>query len=211
MLNILIASHNQSKIKRYKKLFSEINSLKITTLMELGIDFKVDEPFNSSSENAEHKAMEYGRISKLPTIAIDEAVKTNFLPENEQPGVFVRRFKKNIEQSDIEILNIWKKIFDLYPQNNLEFTWEFSMSYYNPHNNYLKTLQTTQINKVSKKFSSIIDPGYPMSSFLIPNGFNRPHSELSEVERLMVDKINLDQFLKFVRNLIKYESSNIKK
>lgn len=211
MLDVLFASHNQAKIKRYKELFSEVSDLKIITLMDLGINFKVDEPFDSSSKNSEHKARQYGKISKIPTIAIDEAVKTNFLPENEQPGVFVRRFKKNIEQSDSEVLNIWKNIFNLYPEDKLEFIWEFSMSYYNPNDNYIETLKTSQVNKVTKKFSPIIDSGYPMSSFLIPNGFLRPHSELTKAERLAVDKINLYPFLNFMHNLIKKEQLNVKK
>ena len=50
------------------------------------------EPYNEVLDNAIIKAKEYASLSQLPVLAIDEALKTNFLPDSEQPGAFVRRF-----------------------------------------------------------------------------------------------------------------------
>ena len=198
---ILLATHNLGKIKRYRELFSELKNIELVTLADLNITTKVDEPYNTPEENSAYKAIEYGKIINLPTIAIDEAVTTNFLPENEQPGVLVRRFKENRELSDLEILSLWAEIFKKYPDQDLKFIWDFSLSYYNPELDELKTIKTIQINSVASEFSKIIDPGYPMSSFLIPQPFDKPHSELSKEECLLVDRDNLKPFLDFVKGL----------
>jgi len=200
-MKLLLATHNQGKIKRYRNLFSEIKNLELITLADLGITAKVDEPFNTPEENSIHKAREYGRLSNLPTIAIDEAVTTNFLPENEQPGVLVRRFKENRGLSDLEILDLWRGIFKNYPNQDLKFIWDFSLSYYHPETEELKTIKTAQLDSVAIEFSKIIDHGYPMSSFLIPQNLTKTYSELTSEEFLLVDKNNLKPFLDFINNL----------
>jgi inosine/xanthosine triphosphate pyrophosphatase family protein len=202
MKTILLATHNQGKIKRYKQLFAGLEDLKLVTLAELGIDLKVDEPFSTPEENSAHKAREYGNLSQMPTIAVDDAVTTNFLPVSEQPGVMVRRTKDGQELTDQEMLDKWQKIFELYPHPDRQFIWNFGLSYYDPKTNELKTVTTVQINSVADTFSNIIDPGYPMSSFLVPQGLDKPHSELSLEDRLLVDKKRLNDFLVFVTTIV---------
>jgi len=205
MKTILLATHNQGKVKRYKQLFAGLENLKLVTLVELGIDLKVDEPFSTSAENAAHKAREYGRLSNLPTISIDEAVITNFLPEGQQPGVLVRRFKTGIELSDREMLEQWQEILSQYLDDNRQFIWDFCMSYYQPEIDELKIVKAVQIDSVAKEFSSVIDPGYPLSSFLIPEMFSKPYSELTAEEFLLSDQTTLKPFLDFMTELVNNE------
>lgn len=200
-MKILLATHNQGKIKRYRNLFAELKSLELITLADLNITTKVDEPFNTPEENSIHKAIEYGNLTNLPTIAIDEAVTTNFLPDDEQPGVLVRRFKENRELSDEEILVLWQNIFTKYPNQELKFIWDFSLSYYYSESKELKTVKAVQLDLVTNEFSKIIDPGYPMSSFLIPQGSTKTYSELTTEEYLVVDQNNLKPFLEFIKNI----------
>ena len=57
---------------------------------------KVDEPFATSMENAWHKARYYARLVRIPVLAVDEELYTNFLPEHLQPGV---PFRHDVRQS----------------------------------------------------------------------------------------------------------------
>jgi len=203
MNKILIATHNQGKLKRYKNLFTDLKDLEILSLQDLNIDVKVDEPYNNPEENAIYKAKEYAKISLLPTIAVDEALTTNFLPENEQPGVFVRRFnKERRELSDLEVLEIWKKISQLYPGESRQFIWDFRLSYYNPQANILKTANTVQRDFLASEFSNKINPGYPMSSFLIPEGYKKPYVELDLDVLLKIDKRNLKSFNDILKSFL---------
>jgi len=205
MNRVLIATHNQGKLKRYKNLFADLSGLELLSLQELNINTKIDEPYNNPKENAIYKAKEYAKISFLPTVAIDEALTTNFLPENEQPGVFVRRFnKEKKELSDLEVLETWKDVFQLYPGENRQFIWDFRLSYYDPHFNILKTAKARQRDFLADEFSDKINPGYPMSSFLIPEGYKKPYVELDLDNLLKIDQKNLKSFknlLKFFYNL----------
>ncbi len=207
-MKALLATHNQGKIKRYQALFADLEDLELVTLADLKITAKVDEPFATARENSIHKAKYYGQLSGLATIAIDEAVQTNFLPDNEQPGVFVRRFKKDRELTDEEVLLIWQEIFTAYPQTEHQFIWDFSLSYYDPVIEEAQTASAVQINTVAPVFSTIINPGYPMSSFLMPLGFEKPYAELTDAEKLMVDQKNLAPFVEFVAKIVNEKATD---
>ena len=204
MHKILIATHNQGKLKRYKNLFSDFIDLDIVSLQDLNINTKIDEPFDNPKDNSIFKAKEYAKISFLPTIAIDEALTTNFLPKNEQPGVFVRRFNKDKrELSDVEVLDIWKKIDKVYLGQNRQFIWDFRLSYYNPENNILKTAKAVQKDYFTDIFSDKINPGYPMSSFLVPDGYTKPYVELNQEDLSNIDKKNLIPFIALLQDVCK--------
>lgn len=201
MAKILLATHNQGKIRRYQALFRDIKGLGLVTLADVDIRSQAPEPFGTPQQNAEHKAREYGDLSQLPTIAIDEAVSTNFLPDHEQPGVFVRRLLKGRELSDREMLTVWQQIFERYPAPERQFTWDFCLAYYEPQTRLIRSVSAVQINGVAERFSEKIDPGYPMSSFLLPPGYDRPYSELSPEEFREVDRVTLRPFCEFIKEI----------
>jgi len=204
-MKILLATHNPSKLKRYQSLWSDFKDLDLVSLSDLGIEKKVAEPYNEVLDNAIIKAKEYASLSQLPVLAIDEALKTNFLPDSEQPGAFVRRFggdKK--ELSDLEILETWKKIFQAYPNIDYRFIWTFALAYYHPQQEKLKTTLALPVYKVQIPFSKKIDPGYPMSSFMVPLDYDRPYVDLSPAERLAVDRKNLASFTNLLKSILGY-------
>ncbi len=187
-MDILIATHNKAKLIRYKNLLRNIEGLNLVSLRDLGIKQKIKEPFGSAKENAIHKAKEYAKLSDVVTLAVDEAVTTNFLPDNEQPGVYVRRFSKgNKDVDDKEILNIWNGIIASYPREDKKFIWDFSIAYFNPQNDMMGFSRVECISYVTPRFSEKIDPGYPMSSFLSVRKGGLPYSEVAEAKKREYD------------------------
>src|SRR5471030_1230583 len=127
-MKVLIATHNPAKLKRYQSLLKDIATVSLLSLADLRITHRTDEPYETAKENAIYKASEYAKLSNLITIAIDEAVKTNFLSDTEQPGVFVRRIHKTKEEvSDEQALAHWKEVFLRYPHADKQFIWDFSI------------------------------------------------------------------------------------
>lgn len=182
-MKILIATHNQSKLKRYQKILKSIGLVDLISLNDIEITEKADENFATNTENALHKARTYGDLSGLITVAIDEALMTNFLPDNEQPGVYARRFTKNkAELTDQELTDVWKEIFNLYPQTDKKFIWSFAVAYYNPNTKTEGVECVEQISYVAKYFSDVKHTGYPMSSFLSPTKDGKPYTETSDEE-----------------------------
>lgn len=195
-MEVLIATHNQAKFKRYKKILESISNLEIVSLLDVGILEKVEENFETNNENALHKAKIYGELSGKITLVIDEAVMTNFLPDNEQPGVYVRRFGNGKKElSDKEVISAWKEIFNLYPQDDKKFIWNFALAYFNPQNSSMESFQVEQISYVAHKFSDKDTGGYPMSAILSPFKGGEAYLEIIETAREQVDRENFAYFL----------------
>lgn len=198
-MDILIATHNPAKFERYKRLVSQTgNNLNIFSLRDLNISAKVEEPFSNSKENAIYKAKRYAEASNMITVAIDEAVTTNFLPNNEQPGVYVRRLKKDkTEATDEQVLEFWQKTFEIYPQADKKFIWNFSIAYFDPAKQKSGSSEGIKETKVVQPFSKKIDPGYPMSSFLSFIGRSKAFVDMTEQEKREIDD---DTFINFVED-----------
>lgn len=138
---------------------------------------------------------EYSRLSGLPTLAVDEAVMTNFLPENEQPGVFIRRARKHHELTDLEIIEFWKETFQKYPHTNKKFIWNMAIAYHAPRLDKPKFTHHIREDRVSERFSKNFRPGYPMDSFLIFPDQDRPVGDLTDEEKLASDKKSFADFI----------------
>lgn len=195
-MQILIATHNQSKLIRYQKILASVPNIELVSLTDLGISKKVEENHATNTENALEKARIYGELSGLITVAADEALMTNFLPDNEQPGVYARRFSdKKTELTDHEVIDVWEKILKLYPQPDKQFIWNFAVAFYNPATKSEGIECVQQISHVAKHFSDIVPNGYPMSSFMSPDRNGNPYSELNEYEYYKADKKNFAKFI----------------
>jgi hypothetical protein len=195
-MDILIATHNKAKLARYKSLLRKTEGLNLVSLEDLGIKQKIEEPFGNAKENAMHKAKEYAKLSDVITLAVDEAVTTDFLPNDEQPGVYVRRFSQdNKELGDKEVISIWNKIIGNYPQGDKKFIWDFSIAYFNPKNGMTGFSMVECVSYVTPRFSEKIDPGYPMSSFLSVCKGGLPYSEVAESEKRQYDDKDFASFV----------------
>ncbi len=205
-MRILIATHNQSKLTRYQKILAGVEGINLVSLDDLNITDKVEEDQTTNVANAIKKARFYGDLSGLITVAVDEALMTNFLPDNEQPGVYARRFsgdKRGL--TDSEVIDVWKKIFQIYPQDDKQFIWDFAVAYYNPATKSEGTASVQQISYATKHFSDILHAGYPMSSFMSPKLGGKPYSELSTADYYAADDKNFAKFVQVFANWLKQQ------
>ncbi|HHF42210.1 MAG: non-canonical purine NTP pyrophosphatase, RdgB/HAM1 family [Candidatus Aminicenantes bacterium] len=88
-LTLLLASHNQGKIREIKKYLASL-PLKITSLLEEGIKEKFQEVGTSFAANARGKAFFYARFSSGLTLAEDSGLEIENL--GGAPGVHSARF-----------------------------------------------------------------------------------------------------------------------
>ena len=89
-MKLLYATGNESKIinMRYRLRGYDIE---IVTPKELGIHIDVEETGSTPIENARQKAKAYYEITGMPTLAADSGLYIDDVPEDEQPGLYVRR------------------------------------------------------------------------------------------------------------------------
>lgn len=195
-MKILIATHNKQKLFRYKRLLSQIPDLELLSLNDVNITAKAEENFSKNIENAKHKARFYGDLSCFITVGIDEAVVTNFLPDNEQPGVYVRRFSGDKKElGDDEIVEVWKEIFRKYPQDDKQFIFDYAVAYYNPKTGLMESMSVKQISYVASHISEIKSDGYPLSRILTSEKDGRPYIELRKENNWKHDDINFAKFM----------------
>jgi len=101
MEKLLIASHNQGKIKEFKRLLVDW-PFEIVSLDDVGIAENVEETGKTFEENARLKAEFYFKLSGLPTLSDDGGIEIDEL--NGEPGVKSRRWK-GYEMTDQEMVD----------------------------------------------------------------------------------------------------------
>ena len=89
MGKLLIATHNQGKLREFAQIFSGLG-LTLHSLAELGISEEVEETGATFAENARLKAAAYCTLSGLPTLADDSGLEVAAL--NGAPGVYSARY-----------------------------------------------------------------------------------------------------------------------
>jgi XTP/dITP diphosphohydrolase len=86
---LLIATHNQGKVREYRELLSDL-PVEVTYLDAEGIAHEVEETGSTMEENARLKAQEYARLSGLWTWADDSGLEVDALGGG--PGVYSARY-----------------------------------------------------------------------------------------------------------------------
>ena len=89
MRKLLVATHNQGKIREYRELLAGL-PLEITWLDAQGITVDVDETGATFEENARLKAESYAAMTGLLTWADDSGLEVDAL--GGRPGVYSARF-----------------------------------------------------------------------------------------------------------------------
>jgi len=86
MTQILLATHNPSKIKRIK---THVHLENIDFITPKDLNLKITEPKEdgqSELENSKIKATAYFEVAQIPSLALDTGFYMHNLPENQQPG-----------------------------------------------------------------------------------------------------------------------------
>jgi XTP/dITP diphosphohydrolase len=89
MQKLLIATHNQGKLREFRQLLSDLD-LEVTDLDAVGITHDVEETGITFAENAILKAREYAKLSGLLTWSDDSGLEVDAL--DGRPGVYSARY-----------------------------------------------------------------------------------------------------------------------
>ncbi len=89
MHTLLVATHNQGKLREYRSLLADL-PLRITWLAQEGVTLEVEETGATFMENACLKAAQYANLTGLWTWADDSGLEVDAL--GGQPGVYSARY-----------------------------------------------------------------------------------------------------------------------
>mgnify|MGYP005853998467 FL=1 len=88
-MELLVATHNQGKIREYRALLTGLPA-DLVFLTDVGIELPVLESGNSFQENAVIKARAYAQASGLLTLADDSGLEVDAL--GSEPGIHAARY-----------------------------------------------------------------------------------------------------------------------
>lgn len=197
---LVIATRNPAKVEYYRDILTQFADF-VVGLNELEVEGKPTETGETAEQNAEIKAKYYSQKTNLPVFSEDEALRVDFLPENEQPGVHVRRINGVDEVDDDKLLKHWEAIVANVPENKRTGRWHIA---------YCLALTDGKTRIVSRDHevlffspsSKIRLPGWPMSSLEGSVRFGKPSSEQTPEEKALSKKLLAEEILEKFRELL---------
>ena len=200
MKEILYATSNISKINRYKDKLLE-RGIIIKSIKEFDINIDVDENGNTAIENAIIKAKAYNEASDLPTMATDDTMFIEGIPEDKQPGIYVRRINGK-RLSDEEMIEYYTNLVKEYGKDGkLDTKWVLGMVIIKDGKVYTHEETTSEYYLVDTP-SKDIREGYPLSSILFNKKANKYDIYLTEEDKKIgqADDIGFINFIDEVVN-----------
>lgn len=186
MIQILIATHNKSKLKEIKKGLKNLINHQITllSLKDVQITSNPEETGITFEENSLIKAKYYAELSKLPTISDDGGLGITIL--NGEPGVKSKRWL-GYEMTDEELItHTLQKLTDI-PKNKRNAYLQTCVTFFDPTTH--KVIQISEKIKGSIALQSSGNPtnGYPFRAIFIVEKFNKLYERLTHQEHEQIN------------------------
>lgn len=183
-MKVLFATTNPAKVLKYKKTF-EANGIELITIKDLDFKLDIEENGKNAIENAYIKAKAYYDATHIPTIGMDNNLFIEELPEDKQPGTYVRRVNGK-ELTDDEMIVHYINLVKKYG-GKLTAKWIYGMVICNENGSKEFSWSKDHFYFIDKP-SEKRNPGYPLDSISIIPEFNKYLVELSEEEKISLNK-----------------------
>lgn len=200
MKKVLFATENESKVRRFKEKLLK-NGIEIITINDIGKKIDVIENGNNAIENALIKARAYADIIDFPVFAMDDNLYIDKIPDDKQPGMYVRRVNGK-RLSDDEMIEYYSNLAHEYGDDGrLSCKWIYGIAVINNGVEYEYTWSNSDFYMIDKA-SDKINPGYPLNSISINKKLNKYFTDMTLEDKKSVkeDESHVIDFL--CKNLI---------
>ena len=199
-MKILIGTNNEAKVKKYGIILDELQ-IEYCTPKELNLKLEVEEIGKNSEENSKIKANAFYEASgKMPVIVDDCSMVIDGLEDNEQPGVFVRRYNGK-RLSDEEWITKYSKIIkDLGGNSTGAFVIAISIV---DENGQMHTHVTRHDRYFVSTPCGARTPGYPANSLIFDQETGKYLAEEYEGKRVYTGSKFERQDYEFIKSVLK--------
>ena len=198
-MKVLFATTNPAKVNKYKQALED-KEIELITIKDLEVNLPINENGKNAIENAYIKAKTYYEATKIPTIGMDNNLFIENLPEEKQPGTYVRRINGK-ELNDEEMIEHYTNLVK-EADEKLMAKWVYGMV-------VCSDKGTAEFSWTKEHFyfvdtpSEKRNPGYPLDSISIIPEFNKYLVDLTEEEKNQYrKKDNIDDVVDFIRKSI---------
>lgn len=200
MKKVLFATKNPAKIATY---YNELTrrGIEVITLKDIDKKAEVKETGKTVLENAHLKAKAYYDLTGIPTLALDNGLFLEGVPEEKQPGLFVRRVNGK-ELTDDEMIEYYQALLKDYGKDGKLFAkWIFGFAICNGKEEEDFEFSEGDFYFV-EKLCDKRTPGFPLDSMSINVKDNKYLVEQTEQDRLNKDEWHLKEVVDFIENNI---------
>lgn len=195
MKKVLFATGNESKVKRFKSRLLK-NNIEIISLNNIDSEVEIIENGNNAIENALIKARAYAKICDFPVFAMDDNLYIDDIPDDKQPGMFVRRVNGK-RLNDDEMIEYYSNLAHTYGKNGkLTCRWVYGIAVINNGEESTYTWSKEDFYIVDK-LSNKINPGYPLNTISINKKLNKYFTDITEEDIKQVQESE-DDVIKFL-------------
>ena len=181
MKEILFATGNTSKVARYKDKLLE-RGIVVKSLKDIDVNIDIDENGDTAIENAIIKAKAYYEETKLPTMATDDTMFLVDVPDDKQPGVYVRRVNGR-RLNDEEMIEHYTNLVKEYGKDGkLDTKWVLGMVVVKDGKVYTHEEITSEYYLLDTPAIDMRE-GYPLSSILFNKKANKYDIYLTEEDK----------------------------
>ena len=200
MKKILFATGNPSKVKRFSKGLEE-KGIEVISLRDIDAETEIEENGKNAIENALIKARAYAKITNIPVFAMDDNLYLENVPEEKQPGMFVRRVNGK-RLNDEEMIEHYSSLVKEYgTDGKLTCRWVYGIAVINNGRENTYTWSKEDFYMVDKP-SNKINPGYPLNTISINKKLNKYFTDITEEDKAMLQEDESD-VVEFIENSIK--------
>lgn len=199
MKEILFATGNASKLARFSEKLREKGIL-LKSLKDVNININIEENGKTAIENAEIKARAYYEATKMTTMAIDDTMYIEGIPEDKQPGVYVRRVNGK-RLTDEEMIEHYTNLVKTYGKDGkLNTKWISGLVIIKDGSIVTYTDVTSEYYLVDTPVKDMRE-GYPLSSILVNKRTNKYDIYLTEEDK-KVGQADDSGFIDFIVKII---------
>lgn len=180
MQKVLIATTNPAKFAEITQYLSDL-PLEFVSLKDVAITQEVEENGTTYEENSQKKAVEYAKLSGLPSISDDGGLEIAAL--GGLPGINARYFG-DAKGSDEAIIEKMKQVIQDAPKDKRQVTFVGVNTLALPSGEFWSKRAEAHLELAKEPYFKFVK-GFPYRSFLVLPGTNTyfHESELSPQER----------------------------
>ncbi len=177
MQKLLIATTNEGKFHEIVNLFSDLQ-FTFVNLKQVKLDkLDLEEPFDTTWENALHKAKFFAKKTGLLTIAEDTAFCVDFLKG--LPGIKAKRFANTAQERNDKVLQALKNA----PTKKRGAYFETHACLYNPNTDVFMVFPGKANGQIVEKIHSNFRVGMDYDSIFYYPPLKKTFSDLSVAEK----------------------------
>lgn len=203
MEEIIYGTVNPAKVSQMRDILEPLE-VTVRGLSDFGEIPSVEETGKTAEENARLKAIGYAKIIDQPVLSMDTGLYFNDLPDDQQPGLHVRRIDGNDRASDEELIQHYTDLAQKMG-NEIKAFWRYAYAIAWPDGtcvSFTADAHRIFVNVPSKRRT----PGYPLESLQVDPATRQYIADMTDVERAEFwrsqNSEKLQQFIKgnYLRN-----------